>query len=101
MLTTSGKSSLTVQYVEGHFVESYYPTIENTFSKEIVYKGQTFFTEIIDTAGQVSLRVAREGEHCRLTADPRMNTACLIPSISLAYMATCWSTPSRPSNHST
>jgi len=47
-----GKSSLTVQYCEGHFVESYYPTIENTFSHEIVYKGQTFLTEIIDTAGQ-------------------------------------------------
>jgi hypothetical protein len=50
---STGKSSLTVQYCEGHFVESYYPTIENTFSHEIVYKGQTFLTEIIDTAGQV------------------------------------------------
>lgn len=47
-----GKSSLTVQYCEGHFVESYYPTIENTFSHEIVYKNQSFLTEIIDTAGQ-------------------------------------------------
>ncbi|EPX73473.1 rheb GTPase Rhb1 [Schizosaccharomyces octosporus yFS286] len=47
-----GKSSLTVQYVENHFVESYYPTIENTFSKNIKYKGQEFATEIIDTAGQ-------------------------------------------------
>jgi small GTP-binding protein len=49
----AGKSSLTVQYCEGHFVESYYPTIENTFSHEIECKGQTFLTEIIDTAGQV------------------------------------------------
>ena len=48
-----GKSSLTVQYVDGHFVESYYPTIENTFSKTIRYKGADFATEIIDTAGQV------------------------------------------------
>ena len=48
-----GKSSLTVQYVENHFVESYYPTIENTFSKTIKYKGQEYATEIIDTAGQV------------------------------------------------
>ena len=48
-----GKSSLTVQYVENHFVESYYPTIENTFSKTIKYKGQEYTTEIIDTAGQV------------------------------------------------
>jgi small GTP-binding protein len=49
-----GKSSLTVQFVDGHFVESYYPTIENTFSKVIKFKGQEFATEIIDTAGQVS-----------------------------------------------
>jgi GTPase SAR1 family protein len=35
-------------------VESYYPTIENTFSKVIKFKGQEFATEIIDTAGQVS-----------------------------------------------
>ena len=49
-----GKSSLTVQFVDGHFVESYYPTIENTFSKVIKYKGQDYATEIIDTAGQVS-----------------------------------------------
>jgi GTPase SAR1 family protein len=39
--------------VDGHFVESYYPTIENTFSKVIKHKGQEFATEIIDTAGQV------------------------------------------------
>lgn len=49
----TGKSSLTVQFVDGHFVESYYPTIENTFSKVIKYKAQEFATEIIDTAGQV------------------------------------------------
>lgn len=55
----AGKSSLTVQFVERHFVESYYPTIENTFSKEIKYKGQVFATEIVDTAGQVSAKVAR------------------------------------------
>lgn len=47
-----GKSSLTVQFVDGHFVESYYPTIENTFSKGIKHKGQEYATEIIDTAGQ-------------------------------------------------
>lgn len=51
----TGKSSLTVQFVDDHFVESYYPTIENTFSKRIRWKGQEFLTEIIDTAGQVSV----------------------------------------------
>lgn len=38
--------------MDGHFVESYYPTIENTFSKEIRVKGQEYATEIVDTAGQ-------------------------------------------------
>ncbi|KAI4247078.1 MAG: hypothetical protein L6R40_001743 [Gallowayella cf. fulva] len=47
-----GKSSLTVRFVEGHFVESYYPTIENTFSHIIKARGQDFATEIVDTAGQ-------------------------------------------------
>ncbi|KAK9459277.1 small GTPase superfamily [Lipomyces oligophaga] len=47
-----GKSSMTVQFVDQHFVESYYPTIENRFSKTIRYKGQDYATEIIDTAGQ-------------------------------------------------
>lgn len=42
-----------MQFVDGHFVDSYYPTIENTFSKIIKHKGQDFATEIIDTAGQV------------------------------------------------
>ncbi|ANZ74988.1 BA75_01875T0 [Komagataella pastoris] len=47
-----GKSSLTVQYVENHFVESYYPTIENQFQKMVVIKGQEYLIEILDTAGQ-------------------------------------------------
>ena len=51
--STIGKSSLTVQFVDGHFVDSYYPTIENTFSKVIRYKNQDFAVEMIDTAGQV------------------------------------------------
>ena len=57
--SAAGKSSLTVQFVEGHFVESYYPTIENTFSQVIKYKGQEFATEIVDTAGQVRAKLAR------------------------------------------
>ncbi|KAJ9623619.1 GTP-binding protein [Taxawa tesnikishii (nom. ined.)] len=48
----SRKSSLTVQFVDEHFVDSYYPTIENTFSKMIRHKNQDFAVEIIDTAGQ-------------------------------------------------
>jgi hypothetical protein len=52
-LTRLGKSSLTVQFVDGHFIESYYPTIENTFRKTIKYRGHEYECEILDTAGQV------------------------------------------------
>ena len=55
-----GKSSLTVQFVDEHFVDSYYPTIENTFSKVIKHRNQDFATEIVDTAGQVSAHVDLE-----------------------------------------
>ncbi|KAF9006423.1 small GTPase superfamily [Cyathus striatus] len=47
-----GKSSLVVQFIENHFVESYYPTIESTFSKSVKYNGAEYDCEIIDTAGQ-------------------------------------------------
>lgn len=53
MTVFPGKSSLTVRFVERHFVESYYPTIENTFSRIIKHNGEDFATEIVDTAGQV------------------------------------------------
>ncbi|KAG5456692.1 MAG: hypothetical protein BJ554DRAFT_3493, partial [Olpidium bornovanus] len=52
MMATDGAS-----FVEGHFVDSYYPTIENTLSKNIKYKGNEYCIEIIDTAGQVWLCV--------------------------------------------
>ncbi|CAL1701076.1 unnamed protein product [Somion occarium] len=47
-----GKSSLVIQFIENHFVESYYPTIENTFTKSINYNGVEYDCDIIDTAGQ-------------------------------------------------
>ncbi|GAA5872174.1 hypothetical protein JCM3774_002286 [Rhodotorula dairenensis] len=47
-----GKSSLTVQFVDQHFVDSYYPTIENTFTKIVKYKGSEYQLDITDTAGQ-------------------------------------------------
>ncbi|CDK25714.1 unnamed protein product [Kuraishia capsulata CBS 1993] len=47
-----GKSSLTVQFVEEHFNESYYPTIENQLGKTVNYKGFEYSIEILDTAGQ-------------------------------------------------
>jgi len=47
-----GKSSLVIQFIENHFVESYYPTIEATFHKSVNYNGVEYDCDIIDTAGQ-------------------------------------------------
>uniref|UniRef100_A0A674C179 GTP-binding protein Rheb n=1 Tax=Salmo trutta TaxID=8032 RepID=A0A674C179_SALTR len=47
-----GKSSLTIQFVEGQFVDSYDPTIENTFTKMITINGQEYHLQLVDTAGQ-------------------------------------------------
>ncbi|KAF8904688.1 P-loop containing nucleoside triphosphate hydrolase protein [Gymnopilus junonius] len=47
-----GKSSLVKQFIENHFQDSYYPTIESTFAKSVVYKGVEYDCHIIDTAGQ-------------------------------------------------
>ena len=49
----AGKSSISLQFCENHFVESYNPTIENTFQKTIRINADEFVTEIVDTAGQV------------------------------------------------
>ncbi|KAK1335273.1 hypothetical protein QTO34_004857 [Cnephaeus nilssonii] len=51
-LSFTGKSSLTIQFVEGQFVDSYDPTIENTFTKLITVNGQEYHLQLVDTAGQ-------------------------------------------------
>lgn len=49
----TGKSTISIQFCENHFVDAYNPTIENTFHKKLTFKGDEYDTEIIDTAGQV------------------------------------------------
>eukprot|EP00163_Fabomonas_tropica_P007405 TRINITY_DN1711_c0_g1_i2.p1 TRINITY_DN1711_c0_g1~~TRINITY_DN1711_c0_g1_i2.p1 ORF type:complete len:208 (+),score=46.08 TRINITY_DN1711_c0_g1_i2:79-624(+) len=47
-----GKSAVTIQYCEQHFVDMYNPTIENTFHRTIKYKGEEYQLQVVDTAGQ-------------------------------------------------
>ncbi|XP_057292878.1 GTP-binding protein Rheb-like [Hydractinia symbiolongicarpus] len=47
-----GKSSLSIQFVEGQFVDSYDPTIENTFQAKIKHRGHDYQIDLVDTAGQ-------------------------------------------------
>ncbi len=46
-----GKSALTVQFVSGHFIEKYDPTIEDFYRKEIEVDHNPCVLEILDTAG--------------------------------------------------
>lgn len=55
-----GKSSITVRFVEDHFVESYYPTIENSFTKAINHRQEEYVLEIMDTAGQEEYSIINE-----------------------------------------
>ncbi|CRK93009.1 CLUMA_CG006512, isoform A [Clunio marinus] len=47
-----GKSSLSIQFVEGQFVDSYDPTIENTFTKVTRINNSDYEVKLVDTAGQ-------------------------------------------------
>lgn len=53
-----GKSALTVQFVQGIFVEKYDPTIEDSYRKQVEVDGQQCMLEILDTAGTVSITPA-------------------------------------------
>lgn len=46
-----GKSSLSIQFIEGQFVDSYDPTIENTFTKTVRVNSQDYEIKLMDTAG--------------------------------------------------
>jgi len=48
-----GKSALTVQFVQGIFVEKYDPTIEDSYRKQVEVDGHQCMLEILDTAGTV------------------------------------------------
>lgn len=50
-----GKSALTVQFVQGIFVEKYDPTIEDSYRKQVEVDGQQCMLEILDTAGTVCI----------------------------------------------
>ena len=50
-----GKSALTVQFVQGIFVEKYDPTIEDSYRKKVEIDDEQCVLEILDTAGTVNL----------------------------------------------
>ncbi|EEP76035.1 protein ras-2 [Uncinocarpus reesii 1704] len=47
-----GKTALTIQLCLNHFVETYDPTIEDSYRKQVVIDQQLCMLEVLDTAGQ-------------------------------------------------
>jgi len=55
-----GKSALTVQFVQGIFVEKYDPTIEDSYRKQVEVDGEQYMLEILDTAGTEQFTAMRD-----------------------------------------
>ncbi|CAN6605379.1 ras-related protein Rsr1p [Trichomonascus vanleenenianus] len=55
-----GKSSVTVQYVQNQFTETYDPTIEDSYRKNTWVDGRSCTLEILDTAGVEQFTAMRE-----------------------------------------
>ncbi|XP_075262709.1 ras-related protein Rap1-like [Convolutriloba macropyga] len=55
-----GKSALTVQFVQGIFVERYDPTIEDSYRKSVDVDGTMYMLEILDTAGTEQFTAMRD-----------------------------------------
>jgi GTPase KRas len=55
-----GKSCLTIQYVQGHFVDQYDPTIEDVYRKTIHLDNAPAVLTVVDTAGQDAFAAMRD-----------------------------------------
>eukprot|EP01111_Echinosteliopsis_oligospora_P012994 TRINITY_DN4552_c1_g1_i2.p1 TRINITY_DN4552_c1_g1~~TRINITY_DN4552_c1_g1_i2.p1 ORF type:complete len:195 (-),score=31.67 TRINITY_DN4552_c1_g1_i2:56-640(-) len=55
-----GKSTLTVQYIRNEFVESYNPTVEESYVKNVVVDGREIILDILDIAGVDDFSAVRQ-----------------------------------------
>ncbi|KAI8075147.1 small GTPase superfamily [Gongronella butleri] len=55
-----GKTALTIQLCLNHFVETYDPTIEDSYRKQVVIDDQPCVLEVLDTAGQEEYTALRD-----------------------------------------
>ncbi|OCL06398.1 ras-like protein 3 [Glonium stellatum] len=56
----TGKSQLSIQFIQSHFVDEYDPTIEESYRKQVVIDDQVALLDILDTAGQEEYSAMRE-----------------------------------------
>ncbi|KAJ3425567.1 ras-like protein rasd [Anaeramoeba flamelloides] len=55
-----GKSAITIQFLQNHFITEYDPTIEESYRKQVTVDGETILLDILDTAGQEEYSAMRE-----------------------------------------
>lgn len=55
-----GKSCLTIQLIQAHFVDEYDPTIEDSYRKQCVIDEEVALLDVLDTAGQEEYSAMRE-----------------------------------------
>ncbi|KAF2672301.1 ras protein [Microthyrium microscopicum] len=55
-----GKSCLTIQLIQSHFVDEYDPTIEDSYRKQCVVDEEVALLDVLDTAGQEEYSAMRE-----------------------------------------
>ncbi|KAL4794522.1 ras family-domain-containing protein [Aspergillus venezuelensis] len=55
-----GKSCLTIQLIQSHFVDEYDPTIEDSYRKQCMVDDEVALLDVLDTAGQEEYSAMRE-----------------------------------------
>ncbi|KYQ94050.1 Ras GTPase [Tieghemostelium lacteum] len=55
-----GKSALTIQLIQNHFIDEYDPTIEDSYRKQVNIDDETCLLDILDTAGQEEYSAMRD-----------------------------------------
>eukprot|EP00005_Dracoamoeba_jomungandri_P007671 CAMPEP_0174275956 /NCGR_PEP_ID=MMETSP0439-20130205/60121_1 /TAXON_ID=0 /ORGANISM="Stereomyxa ramosa, Strain Chinc5" /LENGTH=187 /DNA_ID=CAMNT_0015368137 /DNA_START=478 /DNA_END=1041 /DNA_ORIENTATION=- len=55
-----GKSALTLQFVSGVFPETYDPTIEDSYRKQVEVNGKQYILNLLDTAGTEQFTAMRD-----------------------------------------
>eukprot|EP01098_Paradermamoeba_levis_P012307 TRINITY_DN5359_c0_g1_i1.p1 TRINITY_DN5359_c0_g1~~TRINITY_DN5359_c0_g1_i1.p1 ORF type:complete len:191 (+),score=37.21 TRINITY_DN5359_c0_g1_i1:70-642(+) len=55
-----GKSALTIQLIQNHFIDEYDPTIEDIYRKQVYIDEEMCMLDILDTAGQEEYSAMRD-----------------------------------------
>jgi len=55
-----GKTTITIQFIQNHFVDIYDPTIEDCYIKQVLIDGRIYLLDILDTAGQEEYSAMRD-----------------------------------------